>query len=108
MFVKQMTNRKGYLVMTRHPDDNTHLATDGEAMQEYAHNIGGEYPDRAWLLTSYDVWVRNPAYVGPPVPHPEDYSDYGPLDEGDGPREDFSLDGGECDDNPPSDDDIPF
>ena len=53
-----------------HPDDDTHLATDGEAMQEYATNIGGEFPDQAWLLTSYDVWVRNPAVVGPAVPHP--------------------------------------
>jgi hypothetical protein len=28
--------------------------------------------DRAWLLTSRDVWVSNPLYVGPPnPPHPE-------------------------------------
>lgn len=67
----------------RHPDDTDHLATYSEAMTEYACNIGGEYPEHAWLLTDYDVWVRNPHYSGPPVRHPEDDSDdydiYGPF-----------------------------
>lgn len=56
-------------------DDEDHfapLATPAEAIQEYARNMGPECTDRAWLLTSWDVWVRNPAYCGPPVPHPED------------------------------------
>ncbi|MDE5446468.1 hypothetical protein GWG65_34930 [Bradyrhizobium sp. CSA207] len=25
------------------------------------------------MLHDFDVWVRNPYYVGPPVPHPESY-----------------------------------
>ena len=33
----------------------------------------GQYaPDRAWVLTDRDVWHRNPFYVGPRMPHPED------------------------------------
>src|SRR4051812_7124568 len=55
-------------------DDEDHfrpLATPAEAVAEFACNAGGEYPDRAWLLHDFDVWVKNPFYVGPPVPHPE-------------------------------------
>jgi hypothetical protein len=51
--------------------EEDHLATPSEAVAEYARNIGGEYPDRAWLLHDFDVWVANPHYAGPPVPHPE-------------------------------------
>ena len=51
------------------------LATPAEAVDEFARNIGGEFPDRAWLLHDWDVWVKNPAYAGPPVPHPESYDD---------------------------------
>lgn len=51
--------------------EEEHLATPAEAVAEYARNIGGEYPDRAWLLHDWDVWVANPHYVGPPVMHPE-------------------------------------
>lgn len=30
------------------------------------------HKNRAWLLTSRDVWVSNPGYIGPPnPPHPE-------------------------------------
>ena len=47
------------------------LATVPEAIREMAWNIGYEYPDRAWLLSDYDVWTPNPHYVGPPQPHPE-------------------------------------
>lgn len=50
---------------------NSRLATPAEAVDEFARNIGGEYADQAWLLHDWDVWVKNPAYVGPPVPHPE-------------------------------------
>jgi hypothetical protein len=31
--------------------------------------------DRPWLLDDRDVWVANPFYSGPPVPHPEDEID---------------------------------
>ena len=61
------------------PDEPGHIATPQEAVQEFARNIGGEYPDRAWLLHDWDVWVANPHYAGPPVPHPESYD---PDDEG--------------------------
>jgi len=52
-----------------------HIATPDEAMREFAQNVGGDdsYKDRAWILTDYDVWVRNPHYSGPPQRHPEDY-----------------------------------
>lgn len=46
-------------------------ATHTEAAKEYARNVGCEYPDRAWILTNYDTWERNPFYSGPAVPHPE-------------------------------------
>jgi hypothetical protein len=51
------------------------LATPADAMREYAENVGREHKDRAWILTDYDVWVRNPFYTGPDQPHPEDYHD---------------------------------
>ena len=34
---------------------------------------GCRWPDREWLLTDQDVWVRNPHYVGVPGRHPEDW-----------------------------------
>lgn len=63
-----MMNEFGYYEEDR-------CATEAEAMQEFARNAGDEFADRAWLLTSYDVWVRNPHYVGPPQRHPEDDSE---------------------------------
>lgn len=52
-------------------DRETFLATDWEAHQEYGRNVGAMEPDRAWILTPWDAWVKNPSYHGPPVPHPE-------------------------------------
>lgn len=54
-------------------DPPDHMATPAEAMREFAENIGGEerYIKHAWILTDYDVWVRNPHYRGPAQPHPE-------------------------------------
>lgn len=49
-------------------------ATPHEAGAEYAFNAGMEQPERAWILSDFDAWYRNPFYNGPPVPHPEDYS----------------------------------
>ena len=55
------------------------LATPADAMREFAYAVGPECADRAWLLTDYDVWVRNPAYTGPDVRHPEDdYDEWEP------------------------------
>lgn len=56
-------------------EDDTPLATPQDAMREYAANVGRESPDRAWILTNYDVWERNPFYHGPAVRHPEDDQD---------------------------------
>ena len=43
-----------------------------EAHLEMALIFGSEKSKRAWILTDYDVWEKNPFYVGPPQPHPED------------------------------------
>lgn len=48
-----------------------HVATNSEAISEFAWNAGAIDPERAWLLHDWDVWVANPHYRGPPVPHPE-------------------------------------
>lgn len=48
------------------------LATKTDACREYARNVGYEDQERAWILTDYDTWERNPFYCGPPVRHPED------------------------------------
>ena len=57
------------------------LATEYDAMKEFAWNVGDDpsYENRQWILTDYDVWVRNPHYRGPEQRHPED--DYGYEDE---------------------------
>jgi hypothetical protein len=51
------------------------LATDSDAMYEYARNVGRENPDRAWILDPRDVWIKNPFYNGPSTRHPEDEGD---------------------------------
>lgn len=48
------------------------LASYDDAMREYADNVGRECADREWILTNYDVWMKNPYYIGPPGRHPED------------------------------------
>ncbi len=52
------------------------LATDSDAMYEYARNVGRENPDSPWILDPRDVWIKNPFYQGPPAPHPESHSEY--------------------------------
>lgn len=52
--------------------EDEHLATPSEAVAEFAHNYGMDHPELAWLLHDWDVWVANPFYIGPKVPHPED------------------------------------
>jgi len=42
------------------------------AIAGWASVVGADFLDLAWLGTDYDTWVRNPHYVGPAVPHPED------------------------------------
>lgn len=58
--------------------------TDGEWMaeahQQYAGVYGEDRSEQAWILSPYDVWVANPHYQGPAVPHPESY-DYEDWDD---------------------------
>jgi len=58
------------------------LATPMDACREYALNFGAENQERAWVLTDFDVWMPNPFYRGPPVPHPEEerYDDLDDLE----------------------------
>jgi hypothetical protein len=59
---------------------NSRLASPAEAVAEFGWNAGMDRPEEAWLLHDWDVWVKNPHYAGPPVPHPE--SDWeGPYEE---------------------------
>ena len=53
-------------------EDDDILATPTNAVREYAENVGREFRDRAWILSPYDTWERNPFYEGPEQPHPED------------------------------------
>lgn len=48
------------------------LATNSEALAEFAWNAGMDNPDKAWLLHDWDIWVANPHYAGVRPPHPED------------------------------------
>ena len=90
--------------------DEDRVATPAEAVKEYARNIGADYPDHAWLLTSYDTWEPNPHYVGLPVPHPEaDYEFEGvepPGFDSDERRDAVTNPEAHCYTGP--DDDIPF
>jgi hypothetical protein len=71
----------------------TMLATWNDAFREFAWNYGMDHPDRAWLLHDNDVWLANPHYVGPPVPHPEDYDfeDEAPAPDAPAPEVDDDL-----------------
>lgn len=51
--------------------DNDQPATQAEAYREMVVNMGQDRPEQCWILTPYDTWERNPAYVGPEEPHPE-------------------------------------
>ena len=42
-----------------------------EANQNYVSDRGSLRPDLAWILSPYDVWYKNPYYIGPDQPHPE-------------------------------------
>lgn len=55
-------------------------ATNNDALNEFARNVGRECPHLAWLLHDSDVWVSNPFYTGEPVPYPESDEDEGEED----------------------------
>lgn len=73
-------------------DAPDHVATGSESLAEFARNVGMDNPEHAWLLDPRDVWVKNPFYSGPPVPHPEDDSgDFQHLDEGITPEAEMKV-----------------
>lgn len=41
------------------------------ALKQYA-DVYGENSKNQWISTPYDTWEKNPHYVGPDQPHPED------------------------------------
>jgi hypothetical protein len=46
-------------------EDEDRCATPAEACREYAHNVGQDNHDWAWILTDWDTWERNPFFNGP-------------------------------------------
>lgn len=45
--------------------------TPMELLRDEARDLGSRRPEQAWVLTDRDVWMKNPYYRGPAVPHPE-------------------------------------
>lgn len=43
-----------------------------EAERGIVLHLGARKPQQCWILSDRDVWYRNPYYVGPVEPHPED------------------------------------
>lgn len=60
----------------RYSDEYDQVATHRDAMREFAATVGDEdcYRNEQWILTDYDVWVKNPYYRGPDQGYPEDES----------------------------------
>ena len=67
-------------------DEHDALATPADAIREWVWNVGADCPEREWLCSDYDSWVKNPHYKGEPGPHPEqdpeeeNYSKEGEVD----------------------------
>ena len=59
-----------------HPDDAEdpfHGTPQQEAQKEMIQIYGMEKPHHEWILTDYDVWVKNPYFTGVATnTHPED------------------------------------
>lgn len=53
------------------PREDDEVQSPLEAMRHTVRIIGEQRPEKAWILTDQDVWLQNPYYKGPPVPHPE-------------------------------------
>jgi hypothetical protein len=53
-------------------EERSEVVTIASECEAYAYYEGKERPERAWILSDYDTWHRNPFYRGPPVPHPDD------------------------------------
>ena len=75
-------------------------ASNNEALNEWRWNAGREAKDDAWLLHPNDIWLENPHYRGPKVPHPES-DDWGDFREDDDFVEDTSLEDDAWADNDP-------
>ena len=56
-----------------HMESEDQIATQSQALREYARNAGMDNLNVCWILSDYDVWLRNPYYRGPDVLHPEDH-----------------------------------
>jgi hypothetical protein len=52
---------------------DSQVSSTMECSQEDARLAGRTRSNQAWILSDFDVWHRNPYYVGPAQPHPEDY-----------------------------------
>lgn len=52
------------------------MSFEALADAEYAREKGRENRDCAWILSNRDVWYKNPWYIGPARPHPEDEEYY--------------------------------
>lgn len=56
-------------------DDNRPPPAD-ELLRWEASALGEQDPEAEWVLTNYDVWMRNPYYTGPRTEgHPEDHDE---------------------------------
>ena len=55
-------------------DRDFSYSTDAELDRDGATWDGYRSPEKAWLLSSRDVWYANPYYEGPWEPHPESHS----------------------------------
>ena len=56
-----------------HPEDceDFNGSIHAEGHKEMIQEFGREKPNQAWILSGYDVWEKNPYYVGPDQAHPE-------------------------------------
>jgi hypothetical protein len=54
-------------------NDDAHFvpASTQDLIREQAYYDGHFCPEKAWLLSDFDTWERNPHYKGEPVPHPD-------------------------------------
>lgn len=50
---------------------DSHYSSDVDWDNAEAYEKGEANPEKAWILTSRDVWHANPFYTGPTVSHPE-------------------------------------
>jgi len=51
--------------------DDPDTMSPNDQLREFASAAGEMNQDQAWLLHDRDIWVANPYYTGPEVPHPE-------------------------------------